>query len=235
MDLYVAYTGQREGAFSVNSRAHPGAKIRVQHGQPIHIDEGDMWIAGRRDFIVLSEVSYAPTIKRVVGHDLTYCSKWEGAFIEGLASSCPDPARIVEIGTGRGNSLLRILYGLSLHEDARVWSLDLLECEEARKCVEETGIAQGRYTYLVGPSPEQVENVGESLDMIYVDGSHSDIGIRADIEAWHDSVKVGGVMAFHDYGNPLHSISDAIDEIMFDGWQYSGLVESVIAFEKVGG
>lgn len=233
MDRYLVYMGERKGSFSVNSRAYPGSKIRVQRNMPVHIDEGDLWIAGMRDYAVLSQISYAPTVKRISGHDLTYCSVWEGAFIEGLAASCPDPARIVEIGTGRGNSLLRILYGLSLHEDARVWSIDLLECEEARKCVEETGIVKGRYTYLVGPSPEQVENVGEPLDLIYVDGSHSDPGVRADIEAWSDSVKVGGVMAFHDYCNPLHSVTDAIDEAMIVGWKRVGLVGYVIAFEKV--
>jgi predicted O-methyltransferase YrrM len=192
-----------------------------------------MWIATKRDYTVLSQVSYAPKVRRIAGHDETYCSRYEGAFLEGLAANCPDPARIVEIGTGRGNSLLRILYGLSLHEDGRVWSIDLCECEEARKCIEKTGVVQGKYTYLVGPSPEQVGNVGEPLDLVYVDGSHSDQGVRDDIEAWADSVKVGGVMAFHDYGNPLHSVTSAIDEMMVDGWQMMGLVGTVIAFEKV--
>ena len=229
---YLIYDGEREGEFSVNSRAVGGAKMRVRRGIPFAIHPGDMWMVNMRGFKVLYTTEHIPPVVRVQGNDLSYCSKYEGAFIEGLASSCPDPARVVEIGTGKGNSLLRLLYGLVLHEDARVWSVDLLECEETRQYVERSGVAPGRYTYLTGPSDEVVDQVDEMLDLVYVDGAHNDKGVRRDIEVWSKLVKVGGVMAFHDYQNPMHEVTQAIDDLMIGQWERVGQAGHVVAFEK---
>lgn len=40
-----------------------------------------------------------------------------------------------------------------------------------------------------------------SLDFVYIDGDHSYAGCRRDILAWAPKVKVGGVLAGHDYYN----------------------------------
>lgn len=40
-----------------------------------------------------------------------------------------------------------------------------------------------------------------SLDFVYIDGDHSFDGCRSDILAWAPKVKIGGVLAGHDYYN----------------------------------
>jgi len=235
MGEYIVYEGPRLGKFSVNSRAWPGRKYIVSAEAPFQVEDGDLWIASIRGMSVLSRVSFVPTTLRHqdVG-DATYCSPWEGAFLEGLAANCPNPARVVEIGTGRGGSLIRILYGLSLHEDVRVWTIDLEEKEEVREAMEHAQIPNWRYEMLQGDSAEIGKAQWEPLDLVWVDGSHSYEGVLADVEAWAPHLKPQGVMAFHDYGNDLHSVTQAVDETMTEGWQRVGTVGTLAAFQKVG-
>jgi len=235
MAEYIVYVGDREGQFSINSRVERDFKYRVQTDVPFKILDGDLWIASLRDMKVLSEISFVPTTIRNRGvGDKTYCSPFEGAFLEGLAANCPDPARVVEIGTGKGTSLLRILYGLSLHEDVRVWSIDLLEKEDVRELLQEAQIPNWRYELLVGDSVAFGEMPDwEPLDLIWVDGSHSKEGVIADANVWGPHLSPGGVMAFHDYGNPLHGVTEAVDEVMQgEGWTHVGLVGTLTAYQK---
>jgi len=38
------------------------------------------------------------------------------------------------------------------------------------------------------------------LDFVFIDGDHSFDGTRADIDAWYDKVRCGGIISGHDYG-----------------------------------
>jgi protein-L-isoaspartate O-methyltransferase len=229
---YIVYTGTR-GQFSVNSKAYLGQKLRVRPHAPFGVDDGDLWIASLPDMTVLSTVTFVPTTIRGPHGDPTYCSPWEGAFLEGLAANCPDPARVVEIGTGKGSSLVRILYGLALHKDVRVWTIDLLEQEEAHEALIEAQVPNWRVDFLVGDSVEIGQLEGwEPLDLILVDGSHAYEGVKADVEAWAPHLKETGVIVFHDYKNRKHKVTRAVDETMADGWQRVGLVGTMAAYVR---
>jgi hypothetical protein len=53
-----------------------------------------------------------------------------------------------------------------------------------------------------GDSLQAVERFADrSLDFVYIDADHSFEGCRRDILAWAPKVKVGGVLAGHDYYN----------------------------------
>lgn len=52
-----------------------------------------------------------------------------------------------------------------------------------------------------------------TLDFVYIDGDHSYEGCRRDILAWARKVKVGGILAGHDYYNgPLFEVRKAVAE-----------------------
>lgn len=55
-----------------------------------------------------------------------------------------------------------------------------------------------------------LEYPSESVDFIFIDASHDYENVLKDINAWYDKVKVGGVLAGHDY-NHL-PVKQAVDE-----------------------
>jgi len=113
---WAVYLGKRKGIFSLNSRARPGMKFRIEYGVPFRIEPRDRWIFSLRDYVGLSTFDFVPEVKRIPRAKPDYLTEYAAAWLEGLAAVCPDPARVVEIGTASGTSLLRILYGLHLHE-----------------------------------------------------------------------------------------------------------------------
>jgi predicted O-methyltransferase YrrM len=230
----LVYDGPREGFFSVNSHVEGHPKYRVKADLPFKIHDGDLWMASLRGMKALSTLNFVPTTIRHHGvGDETYCSPYEGAFLEGLAANCPDPARVVEIGTGKGSSLVRIMYGLALHEDVRVWTIDLLEQEEAHEALQVAQIPNWRYEFLTGDSAEVGGWDWEPLDLVLVDGSHSYEGVKADVAAWVPHLKPEGVLVFHDFDNPLHKVTKAVVETMDpEDWKRVGLVGTMAAYTR---
>jgi hypothetical protein len=53
-----------------------------------------------------------------------------------------------------------------------------------------------------------------SLDFVYLDGNHTYDFVKQDLNAWYNKVKVGGILAGHDY--PLKSVKQAVDEFCKD-------------------
>lgn len=53
-----------------------------------------------------------------------------------------------------------------------------------------------------------------SIDMVYIDGSHTYTGVSLDIKCWYDKVKFGGVISGHDYDQL--DVKRAIDEFVND-------------------
>lgn len=89
--LYLVYLGEREGAFTVNSIAHPRKKLRVTPGVPFAIDDGDRWIAGLGGFYALIKDRPWPAVERLPMADESYYTRHEGAFLEGLGAPVPGP------------------------------------------------------------------------------------------------------------------------------------------------
>ena len=234
-EIWLLYEGERGGTFSLNSRVTRDHKYQVTSGVPFKVQEGDLWIASIPGYTVLSEVDFVPTTKRQPVPDESYLTRWEGAFLEGLAASTPDPSRCVEIGTGKGASLARILTGLALHNDAFVWSIDLVECKKAADHIVSCQIPNWRYEFLLGDSVAIGDKWNKPLDMLYVDGSHSYEGIIKDIRTWYYKLNADCIIAFHDYGNRKHTVTAAVDDVAKEfGLKKVGRAGFLVAFEKVG-
>lgn len=64
------------------------------------------------------------------------------------------------------------------------------------------------------PALAAVTRYVEAVDLLFIDGDHSDGGCRADIEAYGPLVRKGGVLSGHDYGEKKHpGVRRAVDAI----------------------
>jgi hypothetical protein len=159
-----------------------------------------------------------------------YCEAW----LEGLATKLPDPARTLEIGTGSGCSLIAVLMGLSYHADVKCWTVDIEPRPHLAHEMEMRGLT--RWEYIHAPSLEVAKGWSVPLDLIYIDGDHTEEGVIGDIRAWEPHLKFGGLMVFDDYEQSMHKrCTEGIDSIMFaedSTWRFVGQVGRLIAFEK---
>ena len=231
--MWLYYNGSSTGIFSVNSKAQPGEKIRVNPMVPFWAIEGDEWIASLPGMHVLMVDCYEPSYFLPEIEDETYLPPAQAALLLGLCAHLPDPAYVVEIGTGKGCSLINIVCGLSMHEDAHVWSIDLMD--KVAPTVEklaETGVPAGRYDLLTGDSVDIGQRWKVPVDLIYFDGNHSEEGLTRDIIVWTKHLRRGGIAVFDDYGNPMHEVAYAVDKMMVSGWNLIGQIGTMIAFRK---
>jgi len=52
----------------------------------------------------------------------------------------------------------------------------------------------------------------ESLGLVFIDGDHTYLGVKCDIEAYYPKLVKGGIMAFHDFGNEVYGVNRAVQE-----------------------
>jgi len=150
------------------------------------------------------------------------------------ASLGPNPI-IVNIGAADGLSTITFLEGCP---DAFVFSLDVEECPQERVNVEAAGLDVTRVARVLGRSQETGQEFPYKADLVFVDGGHDYESVKGDIETWAGKVKVGGVLAFHDYipppppaNNPSYA-HDAVNENLPDEFKSVAWVDRLIAFRR---
>lgn len=113
------------------------------------------------------------------------------------------PKIILEIGTARGGTLL-------------IWSS--LASDKVISCDMQDMSIQGELLRALPPKDSQCEVVllsgnshdpdfrrrviqelgGEQVDLLFIDGDHTEQGVEADYRDYHHLVRPGGIIAFHD-------------------------------------
>jgi len=179
-----------------------------------------------------------------------YLVDGEVELLQELAASLPLYPVVVNIGAGVGTSSLAFLEARwdinvvtvdNQLEEPPVDSGSSLRKEEA--ALREAGMwGQGRHHQVYGDSKDIGKTWVDPVDMVFVDGDHSYEGCRGDIEAWTPHVRVGGVIAIHDY-NALHRGDDtwyapivsAVDDTLSANplWQEIGRATTTIAFRRL--
>lgn len=71
--------------------------------------------------------------------------------------------------------------------------------------------------FLRGLSKDMCDHVPDnSLDLVYLDADHSYEGVMSDLINWFPKLKVGGVMASHDYINTAYGVKKAFADFTKD-------------------
>lgn len=129
----------------------------------------------------------------------------EAAFLFSAAREA-GRGRIVEIGRFKGGSTL--VLATAMHPDATLVSYDLHAVPqvagsdldaELREALNRFGLA-GRVELVVADSTS-VPLPGECA-LVFVDGDHTEAGVRRDYEHWREALRPGGQLLFHDAPNP---------------------------------
>lgn len=120
--------------------------------------------------------------------------------------------RMVEIGSYRGKSAVLLASGaadvggtilcIDPHINATGMEKTTFSKDDHDRfmaSVTRHGVAD-RVTKWIKTSREaRGEYDGTPIDLLWIDGDHSYPGVKYDLSAWKDLVKVGGVIAAHDY------------------------------------
>ena len=119
------------------------------------------------------------------------------------AAAALKPRTILEIGTARGGTLL-IWSSLATQ---RVISCDLQDMNHQRELLEALPPpgSSCKVTLLSGNSHDaafrrrvEAELRGEQVDLLFIDGDHTEAGVEKDYRDYHHLVRPGGIIAFHD-------------------------------------
>lgn len=122
------------------------------------------------------------------------------------------PKAVLEIGTALGGTLFLLTRVAA--RDAVLVSIDLSSSddrfgggrvEQRRPVFEAFALDRQRVRFLAGDShtAEMLAHVeseldGRELDLLFIDGDHTEEGVRADFELYRALVRRGGLVVFHD-------------------------------------
>lgn len=148
----------------------------------------------------------------------------EGAWLAKQVKSLPVGAKVLEIGSWHGRSSRFIADNLP--EDGQVWCCDTFNGSSGEPemhgtahwergdhafqwwwCNLQEHIVNGRVVPVRMHSASAAHTFAhliekgqmEQFDLIFIDGDHSEEGIKTDVEAWLPLLKDGGLMCGHDY------------------------------------
>jgi MMP 1-O-methyltransferase len=142
---------------------------------------------------------FAP-VKELIKDVPGWLSDEEGEALYELARACTGRGVIVEIGSWKGKSTICLGLGSRAGSSVPIFAVDPhadYRHGEFKGNIERAGIAD-LVTPVKGFSQEVVDGFDESIELLFVDGSHEEDDVREDFEKWVPKVIQGGVVAFHD-------------------------------------
>lgn len=162
----------------------------------------------------------------------------EGARLSLLASHVPESGVIVELGSCWGRSACYMAAGLQeVGRKAQIFCVDLWDLgidtpdrhhhPDAFRQFENNLRYCGLWDYIHPIKSDTVtasKNWSLPIDMLFIDAGHKYLEVLADYLAWSPFVKLGGILAFHDYVLPQHpDISRCVDQDVMPTGQWEPL------------
>lgn len=175
----------------------------------------------------------------------TMHSAAEAALLAELAGG---RARAVEIGVYEGSSALVLVGALPREAELHLIEpfgkgMDWWEPADegaVRALVERAARRRGgpALRWHVTTSEQAVGGWSAAIDLLFVDGDHSEAACALDWDLWHGFVAPGGVVAFHDArgGDPGPT---AVVERLFEGpgalpgWRVAAERDTLVAVERI--
>ncbi len=158
--------------------------------------------------------------------EYAYVWKEEQDILAEIASGVPVGGVIVEIGTALGGTA-RIFHEATRGRGVRIYSIDMYPSPRATENLKDTDVR------LVGESSVSFSRrwgreIGNPVDLLYIDGDHRFHGIYQDFHAWIPFVRPGGMAVFHDYDPPERGgLAHLGVQVLLDAILEKGLLSDV--------
>ena len=138
----------------------------------------------------------------------------------------PTNSHFVEVGSWKGRSAAFL--AVEIHNSEKVIRFDCVDPWEENQGGQYVGNIYEKFinntkqvSHLINPIRHSSETASmmyedDSLDFVFIDGNHQYEYVKADIEAWLPKIKVGGILAGHDYGWCV-DVRRAVHEVLGEG------------------
>ena len=115
------------------------------------------------------------------------------------------PKKILEIGVAKGGSSSIILNAIKDIEGAHLYSIDLSNSTDIGKCVKNffPQFLDKWTLYLGDVAAKFMEEIGNNIDMVFIDSAHFEPGEILDFLIVLPFLKNGAIVGFHDIANQI--------------------------------
>ncbi|HEX8206064.1 MAG TPA: class I SAM-dependent methyltransferase [Solirubrobacteraceae bacterium] len=147
-----------------------------------------------------ARVSSAAELKEALAGAEGWLGRREAWELHRAALAAPGPAPIaVEIGSWKGRSTLALGLAFRARGAGTVIAVDPHTRDDTLADFERNVAPVREHVRpVLALSPAAREQVDETIDLLFVDGSHRCEDVLADIDAWSPLLREGATVAFHD-------------------------------------
>ncbi len=153
-----------------------------------------------------------------------------------MVRKMPDGSKFVEVGVFAGRSFFYfVVEAINANKKFETYAVDSFTFSDYEPNVgrnildvfkENAAKADYSVNIIVGDSSCSADSFeNESLDFIFIDSDHVYERVSSDIKAWLPKIKIGGILAGHDYCEEHPGVIQAVDEIFGTDWDKNYLDE----------
>jgi predicted O-methyltransferase YrrM len=154
-----------------------------------------------------------------------------------IINTYPENVKItyVEIGCYAGGSTCLVLQ----RKNTNVFAIDLanpIPQSVVMDNVNKFNIHNNNFNYIKGSSHDintlnTLKEFVKEIDILFIDGDHSFLGVKTDFNMYSPMVKSGGYVVFDDYNDKQYSpqVASAVDEIIstLNGYEIIGTLPNI--------
>lgn len=171
-------------------------------------------------------------------HFSKYLNHHETALLVHLVASV-SPRVMIEFGCNLGVTAKRVLDSVPTLEryigiDVPASFVPRLNCQldEVPENAGAYAADDERFSLLLSSSDDLKAAQLEPCDAVFIDGDHSEFAVSYESAMARELVRPGGIIVWHDYGNPSVEVTRTLDRLCSSGWPIQSVEGSWLAFMR---